>query len=139
MTIESSGIAIGMAVADEFKCRLVFAKKGETINQSEDFYQSDVYSYTYQKEVHIRISKEFLNSNDKVLIVDDFLANGEAMRGLIDIVDKSGAKIIGCGAVIEKGFQAGGKNIRDKGIDLYSLAIIDKIDVENQKIVFRGV
>ena len=138
LTIESSGVAVAFATANLFDVRLVFAKKGETINQSNEFYQSKVHSYTYQKDVNIRVAKEFLSKDDTVLVIDDFLANGAALTGLLDIVGQSGAKCVGCGIVIEKGFQPGGKNLRDKGIRVESLAIIDEIDENNQKIVFRG-
>lgn len=138
LTIESSGIPVAFAAAEYFKCKIVFAKKGETINQSSDFYQSDVFSYTYQRNYHVRVAKEYLNENDKVLIIDDFLANGAAMEGLLNIVNQAKAKVVGCGIVIEKGFQDGGRKLREKGINLLSLAIVDKIDVDNQKIEFRG-
>lgn len=137
ITIESSGIAIACYTAEAFNCRLIFAKKGKSLNQSNDFYESKVYSYTKQEEYQIRVSKEYLNKNDKVLIIDDFLANGAALNGLIDIVSKAEATLIGCGTVIEKGFQPGGKELRDKGIRVESLAIIESIDEINQKIVFK--
>ncbi len=138
LTIESSGIAVACYVAEAYKCRLVFAKKGKSLNQSTDFYESNVYSYTRQQEYPIRVSKEFLHESDKVFIVDDFLANGAALNGLIDIVNASGATLVGCGCVIEKGFQPGGQKLRDRGIKVLSLAIIDSIDEVNQKIIFRN-
>lgn len=138
LTIESSGIAIACYVAEVCNCRLVFAKKGKSLNQAPDFYESKVYSYTRQTEYPIRVSKEFLNKEDRVLIVDDFLANGAALNGLIDIVNASNATLVGCGVVIEKGFQPGGKTLRDKGIRVESLAIIESVDEINQKIVFRN-
>ena len=137
LTIESSGIAIACYVAEAFDCRLVFAKKGKSLNQSNDFYESKVFSYTRREEYPIRVSKEFLSKDDKVLIIDDFLANGSALNGLIDIVNQAGATLAGCGSVIEKGFQPGGKGLRDKGIKVESLAIIESSDEVNQKIVFR--
>lgn len=137
LTIESSGIAIACYTAEAFNCRLVFAKKGKSLNQAADFYESKVYSYTRQVEYPISVSKEFLNSDDNVLIVDDFLANGAALKGLMDIVIASGAKLVGCGAVIEKGFQPGGKALRDKGVRVESLAIIESIDEKNQIITFK--
>ncbi len=137
LTIEASGIAIACYVAEAFNCRLVFAKKGKSLNQSNDFYESKVFSFTRKEEYPIRVSKEFLSKDDKVFIVDDFLANGSALNGLIDIVNAAKATIVGCGAVIEKGFQPGGKSIRDKGIRVESLAIIDKIDEAKQEITFR--
>ena len=137
LTIESSGIAIACYVAEAFDCRLVFAKKGKSLNQSNDFYESKVFSYTRREEYPIRVSKEFLSKDDKVLIIDDFLANGSALNGLIDIVNQAGATLAGCGSVIEKGFQPGGKGLRDKGLKVESLAIIESSDEVNQKIVFR--
>ena len=137
LTIESSGIAIACYTAEAFNCRLVFAKKGKSLNQAPDFYESKVFSYTRQEEYPIRVSKEFLHKDDKVLIVDDFLANGAALNGLIDIVNASGATLVGCGTVIEKGFQPGGQALRDKGIKVESLAIIESIDEVNQSISFR--
>lgn len=137
LTIESSGIAIACYTAEAFNCRLVFAKKGKSLNQAADFYESKVYSYTRQVEYPISVSKEFLNSDDNVLIVDDFLANGAALKGLMDIVIASGAKLVGCGVVIEKGFQPGGKALRDKGVRVESLAIIESIDEKNQVITFK--
>lgn len=138
LTIESSGIAIACYTAEAFDCRLVFAKKGKSLNQAKDFYESKVFSYTRQVEYPIRVSKEFLQREDKVLIIDDFLANGAALTGLIDIVKESGATLVGCGTVIEKGFQPGGQSLRDKGIRVESLAIIESIDEINQKITFRN-
>lgn len=138
LTIESSGIAIACYTAEEFNCRLVFAKKGKSLNQAKDFYESKVFSYTRQVEYPIRVSKEFLQREDRVLIIDDFLANGAALTGLIDIVKESGATLVGCGTVIEKGFQPGGQSLRDKGIRVESLAIIESIDEINQKITFRN-
>ena len=137
LTIESSGIAIACYTAEAFDCRLVLAKKGVSLNQSEDFYESKVFSYTRREEYPIRVSKEFLGKDDKVLVIDDFLANGAALNGLIDIVKKSGATLVGCGTVIEKGFQPGGKSLREKGIRVESLAIIESTDEVNQKITFR--
>ena len=138
LTIESSGIAIACYTAEAFNCRLVFAKKGKSLNQAKDCYESKVFSYTRQEEYPIRVSKEFLHKEDKVLVIDDFLANGAALNGLIDIVNQAGATLIGCGTVIEKGFQPGGKLLRDKGIRVESLAIIESIDEVNQKIEFRN-
>ena len=138
LTIESSGIAIACYTAEAFNCRLLFAKKGKSLNQAPDCYESKVFSYTRQEEYPIRVSKEFLHKEDKVLIVDDFLANGAALNGLIDIVNASGATLVGCGVVIEKGFQPGGQALRDKGVRVESLAIIESIDEVNQSISFRN-
>lgn len=137
VSIETSGVIVAMEVAKLFDCRLVFAKKGKPLNQDNSFYESKVMSYTRQAEVEIRLAKEYLTKDDKVLVIDDFLANGSAINGLLDIINQSGATLIGCGVVIEKGFQPGGKGLREKGIRLESLAIIDEIDVDKQTIKFR--
>lgn len=138
LTIEASGIPIACEVARLFKSRVLFAKKGKTTNMSDEFYQSEIKSYTHNEIYNIYVAKEFLTKDDTVLLIDDFLANGEAFKGLLDIVGKSGAKCVGCGVVIEKGFQPGGKNLRDSGTRLESLAIIDEIDEKTQTIKFRG-
>lgn len=138
VTIEASGIPIAVEVARCFGCKVVFAKKGKTKNLSDVFYETEIKSYTHGVIYNVCVSKEFLDKNDSVLIIDDFLANGEALKGLIDIVSQAGAKLVGCGIVIEKGFQPGGRLLREKGIRIESLAIIDSIDEINQKIVFRG-
>lgn len=137
VSIETSGVIVAMEVAKLFDCRLVFAKKGKPLNQDNSFYESKVMSYTRHAEVEIRLAKEYLTKDDKVLVIDDFLANGSAINGLLDIINQSGATLIGCGVVIEKGFQPGGKALREKGIRLESLAIIDEIDVNKQTIKFR--
>lgn len=136
LTIEASGIGIACVSAQFFSCPVVFAKKAKTSNISDDFYQSDVMSYTHNKMNHVIVSKEYLGKGDKVLIIDDFLANGCALRGLIEIVKKSGAELVGCGIVIEKGFQSGGKDLRAEGIRVESLAIVDSMDAETGKITF---
>lgn len=138
VTIETSGVPIAMEVAKCFDCRVVFAKKGKTKNLSDNFYETEVMSYTHGEVYKICLAKEFLGENDNVLLIDDFLANGAALNGLLEIVEKAKANLVGCGVVIEKGFQPGGKNIRKKGIRLESLVIIDKIDEEKQEITFRG-
>ncbi len=137
LTIESSGIAIACYVAEEFNCRVVFAKKGKSLNQSKDCFEANVYSYTRGGEYTIRVSKEFLHKGENVLIVDDFLANGAAINGLMNMVNEAGAHLVGCSVVIEKGFQPGGDNLRAKGIKLESLAILDVIDEANQTITFK--
>lgn len=134
LTVEVSGIAIACMAAREFDVPVVFAKKTEAKNLSSDTYCSEVYSFTKGKTYKIRVAKEYLNENDNVLIIDDFLANGKALLGLMDIANQAGAKIAGVGIAIEKGFQPGGKQIRDMGINLQSLAIIDS--VENGQAVF---
>ena len=137
LTIESSGIAIACFVAECFNCRCVFAKKGKSLNQAEDFYEAKVHSYTRKEEYDIRVSKEFILENENVLLIDDFLANGAALKGLIKIVEDANANHVGCGIVIEKGFQLGGKELRENGIRIESLAIIDSFDEKTQKIIFR--
>lgn len=136
LTVEASGIALGTICAEELGVPLLFAKKAKSDNIEGGLYQSDIFSYTYKKKVTLLLSKSWLGSADKVLIVDDFLANGEALRGLVDIVDQAGAELIGIGIAVEKGFQPGGQKLRDAGYNLQSLAIIDKAD-ENG-FVFRG-
>ena len=113
-------------------------KKGKSLNQSTDFYEANVFSYTRGEEYGIRVSKEYMHDTDNVLIIDDFLANGAALRGLIKIVNDANAKLVGCGIVIEKGFQPGGRILREQGIRIESLAIIDKVDEIKQTIEFRG-
>lgn len=135
LTVEASGIALAAVAAQVFDVPLVFAKKAKSDNIEGGLYQSDIFSYTYKKKVTLLLSKQWLTSDDSVLIIDDFLANGEALRGCIEIVAKSGATLVGVGIAVEKGFQQGGDNIRAQGIDLKSLAIIEKAD-ENG-IVFR--
>lgn len=135
MTIEASGIAIACIAAQYFNVPVVFAKKTESRNLDKETYQSEVYSFTKQKSYIIRVSKKYLNENDNILVVDDFLANGKAMEALTDIVSQSGAKLAGVGIVIEKEFQGGGPKLRDKGIHLESLARIQKF--ENGKLVFK--
>lgn len=135
LTIEASGIALAAICADEFGVPMVFAKKAKSDNIEGGLYQSRIFSYTYKKEVTLILSRQWLGPNDKVLIVDDFLANGEALRGLVDIVTQAGAELIGIGVAVEKGFQPGGKRLREEGIDLKSLAIIDKADESG--FVFR--
>lgn len=135
LTVEASGIALGTVCAEELGVPLVFAKKAKSDNIEGGLYQSDIYSYTYKKKVTLLVSSQWLGPDDKVLVVDDFLANGEALRGLVDIVNKAGAELIGMGVAVEKGFQPGGARLREQGINLQSLAIIESAD-ENG-IVFR--
>ena len=137
LTIEASGIAIGAMVAQEFQCPLVFAKKTKTKNIAGDIYTSKVESFTHGTTYDILVSKRFLDENDKVLIVDDFLAVGNALNGLIEIVNKSGAQLAGCGVVIEKGFQHGGDKLRSQGIKVESLAIVERMDAATGKVYFR--
>ncbi|MBR0450393.1 MAG: xanthine phosphoribosyltransferase [Oscillospiraceae bacterium] len=135
LTIEASGIALAAICAEEFGVPMVFAKKAKSDNIEGGLYKSQIYSYTYKKEVTLIMSQQWLTSSDKVLIIDDFLANGEALRGLVDIVSQSGAELIGIGVAIEKGFQPGGQKLRDAGYDLHSLAIIDAVNEDG--FVFR--
>jgi len=136
LTAEASGIALATICAREFGVPMVFAKKAKSDNIEGGLYQSDIFSYTYKKKVTLLVSKDWIGAEDKVLIVDDFMANGEAMRGLCDIVKEAGAELVGIGIAVEKGFQHGGDRIREAGINIQSLAIIESAD-ENG-FVFRG-
>lgn len=135
LTVEASGIALGTICAEEMGVPLLFAKKAKSDNIEGGLYQSDIFSYTYKKKVTLLLSKQWLGPQDKVLIVDDFLANGEALKGLVDIVKQADAELIGIGVAVEKGFQPGGQRLRDAGYNLKSLAIIEKAD--DKGIVFR--
>ena len=135
LTAEASGIALATAVATYFHKPMIFAKKAKSDNIEGGLYQSDIYSYTYKKKVTLLVSKEWLSSDDKVLIIDDFMAKGYAMRGLIDIVNKAGAQLAGIGVAVEKGFQDGGDSLRREGYPIKSLAVIDS--AENGVIRFR--
>jgi len=137
LTIEASGIAIGALVAAEFGCPLVFAKKSKTKNNDGDVLTAEVESFTHGTTNNVLVSRKYLGKGDKVLIVDDFLAMGNALRGLIDIVNQSGAELAGCGIVIEKGYQHGGDKLREEGIKVESLAIVESMNHETGEIVFR--
>ena len=137
LTIEASGIGIACIVAQSFGVPVVFAKKTQTKNIAGDVYKSQVESYTHGRVYDIIVSKEFLGPDDKVLLIDDFLANGKALEGLIDLVQAAGAEVVGAGIVIEKGFQPGGDIIRGKGIHLESLAIVESMDDKTGEITFR--
>lgn len=128
LTIEASGIGIACLTAAYFGCPVLFAKKSETINISGDLYTTEVYSYTHQKTFIVRVAKEYLKPEDKVLIIDDFLALGGALEGLIRLVEQSGAELCGAGIVVEKAFQPGGDKIRARGIRVESLARIASMD-----------
>lgn len=134
-TIESSGIAIAMAAALEMNVPFVFAKKNKSTNVGDDVYTSRVHSFTHGNTYDAVVSKEFINEEDTILIVDDFLAHGNALIGLIDMVNQSGARLAGAAIAIEKGFQGGGDDLRAKGIRIESLALIEKM--EDGKIEFR--
>ena len=135
ITIEASGIAIAVSAARCFNVPAVFAKKARSLNIGKDVYKARVHSFTYDNDYDITMSQNYLSASDTVLIVDDFLANGAALNGMISICEQAGAKIGGIGICIEKGFQPGGDEIRKKGYPLESLAIIESMD-ENG-IVFR--
>lgn len=137
LTIEASGIGIATIVAQYFKCPVVFAKKSQSINLDGSIYYSKITSYTHQREYDVIVSKKHLNPDDKILIIDDFLANGCAVNGLIEIIEASGATLQGVGIAIEKGFQDGGKALRDRGIRVESLAIVDGMDSITGEITFR--
>ena len=137
LTIEASGIGVGCLVAKHFNCPLLFAKKSKTLNIKGDVYTSKVESFTHQCTYDIIVSKDFLNENDTVLIVDDFIAKGNALIGLIDIVNQSGASLAGCAIAIEKGYQGGGDKLRAQGIRVESMAIIEEMDDTTGNIVFR--
>ena len=137
LTIESSGIAIAYPVAREFGVPMVFAKKSKSINIDGEMYVAEVESFTHGNKNQVVVSKKFLSPDDHVLIIDDFLANGCALRGLIYIVEDAGATVEGLGIAIEKGFQIGGSTMRELGYHLESLAIVDAMDEETGRITFR--
>ena len=137
LTIEASGIGIAAFVAKEFGVPLLFAKKTKSINIEGEMYVAEVDSFTHKCTNRVIVSKKFIKPGDKVLIVDDFLANGCALEGLIGIVEQAGATVAGIGIAIEKGFQGGGDKLRAKGYDLYSVAIVEKMDVEGKTVSFR--
>ena len=136
LTAEASGIALATICAYRYNKPLVFAKKAKSDNIEGGLYCSEIVSYTYRKKVTLIVSKEWLHAGDRVLIIDDFLARGEAMRGLCDIVKEAGAELVGIGVAVEMGFRGGGDALRAAGYPLHSLAIIDKAEPGN--IVFRG-
>ncbi|MBR4874877.1 MAG: xanthine phosphoribosyltransferase [Clostridia bacterium] len=137
MTIEASGIGIAAFVAREFDVPMVFAKKSKSINIAGEMYVAEVESFTHKNKNQVIVSKNFLHADDHLLIIDDFLANGCALQGLISIANSAGATIEGLGIVIEKGFQTGGQIIRNLGYQLESLAIVDAMDAETGTITFR--
>ena len=138
LTIESSGIAIAVPVAREFGVPLVFAKKSKSINLEGEMYVAEVESFTHKNTNRVIVAKKFLSPEDRVLIIDDFLANGCALQGLISIVDSAEAEVVGCGIAIEKGFQEGGQRIRNLGYRLESLAIVESMDAETGEICFAS-
>ena len=135
LTAEASGIALSAVVARHFNKPMIFAKKAKSDNIEGGLYQSEIFSYTYKKKVTQILSKEWLTANDRVLIVDDFMANGEAVRGLCDLVSQAGAELMGIGIAVEKGFQGGGDRLRAMDVNYHALAVIESAD-ENG-IVFR--
>ena len=137
LTIEASGIAIAYPVAKAFGVPLVFAKKAKSLNISGDVYTAEVESFTHGKINRVIVSKQYLGKDDHVLIIDDFLANGSALQGLIYIAEIAGATVEGLGIVVEKGFQDGGWRIRNLGYQLESLAIVESMDAETGEITFR--
>ena len=137
LTIEASGIGIACIAAEYFHVPVIFAKKSKSINLEGEMYVAQVESFTHKTVNNVIVSKKFLGSSDHVLIIDDFLANGCALRGLISIAEEAGAVVEGIGIAVEKGFQTGGKDIRAMGYDLQSLAIIESMDAETGSIVFR--
>ena len=137
LTIEASGIAIAAIVAQYFDVPVVFAKKTQSINLDGSVYTTKIQSFTHQRVYDVIVSKKYLSPDDHILVVDDFLANGCAVEGLIDIIQSSGATLEGVGIIIEKGFQDGGKRLREKGIRVESLAIVDAMDDATGQITFR--
>ena len=137
LTIEASGIGIACITAESFHVPVVFAKKTQTKNIAGEVYTTQVESFTHGRIYDIIVSKEFLGKGDRVLLIDDFLANGKALEGLAQLVQDSGAELVGAGVVIEKGFQRGGDAIRAKGIHLESLAIVESMNDKTGEIVFR--
>ncbi len=137
LTIESSGIAIACSVARCFGVPVVFAKKAKSINLDGEMYVAEVESFTHKNVNNVIVSKKFLNADDHVLIIDDFLANGCALQGLISITESAGATVAGLGIAIEKGFQIGGRVIRNLGYHLESLAIVEAMDAETGTVTFR--
>ena len=137
LTIEASGIGIACIVAQHFNVPVVFAKKFKSINIEGEMYTAEVESFTHKNKNQVIVSKKFLNADDRVLIIDDFLANGCALQGLIQITKSAGATVEGIGIAVEKGFQSGGTIIRNLGYQLESLAIVEAMDAETGEIKFR--
>lgn len=137
LTIEASGIGIACIAAQHFGVPVVFAKKAKSINIDGEMFIAEVESFTHKNKNRVIVSKKFLNENDRVLIIDDFLANGCALKGLISIVEEAGAVVEGIGIAIEKGFQVGGREIRGMGYQLESLAIVESMDAEKGTVTFR--
>jgi xanthine phosphoribosyltransferase len=138
VTIESSGIAIATLLGDLYDVPVVFAKKSVTANSTDDKYVSQAYSFTHKRMNQVFISRPYLNKGERVLIVDDFMADGQAAHALIDIVQQAGADVVGIGIAIEKGQQQGGRKLREEGYHLESIAIVESMDPESQVIRFRS-
>ena len=138
LTIEASGIAIATMLGHVYDVPIVFAKKSETANSTDNKYMSQAYSFTHKKMNNVFVSKPYLHATDKVLIVDDFLADGQAMHALIDLVNQAGGEVVGIGIAVEKGQQKGGAMLREEGYHLESIAIIDEMNWETQEIKFRN-
>ena len=137
LTIEASGIGIAAVVAQHFNVPVVFAKKSQSINLDGDVYSTKIQSFTHQRIYDVIVSKKFLNADDHVLLIDDFLANGCALNGLIDLVEDAGATVERIGTAVEKGFQPGGDDLRSRGYHLESLAIVQSMNPETGEIEFR--
>ena len=137
LTIEASGIGIACIAAREFHVPVVFAKKSQSINLDGDMYTTKIESFTHKKTYDVIVSKKFLGPEDHVLIIDDFLANGCAINGLVEIIEEAGATLEGVGIAVEKGFQKGGQELREKGIRVESLAIVENMDAATGEITFR--
>ena len=137
LTIEASGIGIAAVAAQHFGVPVVFAKKSQSINLDGDVYSTKIQSFTHQRIYDVIVSKKFLNADDHVLLIDDFLANGCALNGLIDLVEDAGATVEGIGIAVEKGFQPGGDDLRRRGYHLESLAIVQSMNPETGEIEFR--
>ena len=138
LTIEASGIAIATMLGHVYDVPIVFAKTSETANSTDNKYMSQAYSFTHKKMNNVLVSKPYLHATDKVLIVDDFLADGQAMHALIDLVNQAGGEVVGIGIAVEKGQQKGGAMLREEGYHLESIAIIDEMNWETQEIKFRN-
>lgn len=137
LTVEASGIGIACVAAQHFHVPVVFAKKSQSVNIDGEVYSTKIESFTHKRVYDVIVSKKFLHPEDHILIIDDFLANGCALEGLIDIVNKAGATVEGVGIAVEKGFQKGGDLIRSKGIRVESLAIVESMDDKTGEITFR--
>ncbi|MCI6927407.1 xanthine phosphoribosyltransferase [Butyricicoccus porcorum] len=137
LTIEASGIGIACIAAQLFEVPVVFAKKAQSINIDGEVYASKVQSFTHKRVYDVIVSKKFLSPDDHILVIDDFLANGCAVNGLLDIIEASGATLEGVGIAVEKGFQEGGKLLRERGVRLESLAIVDAMDAKTGELTFR--